>query len=498
MNLNPFAFLRARHARSAPTRHDRPYAAGWLDTDRLLNYQRFMLAYRGQAVRAPVGQVTPVEGRRLRHNLNRPIVNLGAAFLAAKPLKWVVDGNTQATEQAMAVWDRSGSERALLEAARCGGIMGDMVGLATVGALDGRSRIEFVCPDIAFPTFMGSDSGKLTSLDISWQEEDRSERTRTIREFYGETGREVYVDGERDAAQDQSWTALPAVWIRNLSVKGMCFGFSDLDGVTELVEEYDHVASKRTRILDYYAEPTIVFEGMQKTDLEKTTGTTFFIPTGGKVYFLEWAGNQPDVESQLNRIRNDISEITQVPAVAFGRQDSGFSSISGVALRLLYGPLLAKTNDKWANWGPPLEYLMWLCLRQEGSDVPLETVNVAWTDPLPVDGLAQASEEKAAGEAGGRSLLTIAARLGAEDPAREVRRVEYDRRFDHLAQLVQAGMALGPALVAAGFPRVLADELGAVPQAGPAAFGPATPPPRGHPPETPPAMSPAETPSGGQ
>jgi SPP1 family phage portal protein len=425
---------------------------GLSDGDRLENYRRWMRAYRGWAIRAPVSSGTPVERRRLRHNFNRPIVNLGAAFAAAMPLKWDIPKNSAATQKANDIWDRSGSDRTLLRAMRCAGIHGDIVGLATQDP-EGRPKIEFVCADIAYPTFDGSDQSKLVELEIAWTNEDREGRQVQHREFYSEAGREVFLDGSErpDPAQSQAWDALPAVWVRNLEVMGMPFGFSDLDGVTDLVEEYDHVASKQTRAIDYYAGPTIVCRGVKPGGLTKDMQTVIYVPENGDVHFLEWTGPQPGVDAHLSRLRNDLSEVSQVPAVAFGRQDSGLSQISGVALRILYGPLLAKTQEKWASWSPALEYLMWLCLQAEGQSVDLEQVNVKWTDPLPKDALQDAQAEKAAVESGLRSQETAIGRLGSEDPKGELKKVQADQRETRLTALLDAGVPLLAAAQMVGY-----------------------------------------------
>jgi hypothetical protein len=421
--------------RSAPV-NNRP--SGLQDHDRFQNYQKYLRAYRGESIRAPLGATSPTETKGLRHNFNRPIIHLGADFLAAKPLKWRIDGDDKVGtvgKAAFDVWDRSGSDRAFLEAATSAGIYGDVVGLAVMGE-DGRPRIEFVAADIAFPTFSGNDNRKLEELEIAWEDEARDGRQVQHREFYGPDGRTVFQDGEE--VEFQPWERIPAVWIRNLALKGFPFGFSDLENVAELVEEYDHLATKRTRIVDYYAAPNIVAEGMSPGDVQKTVGTVFYPPAGSKMYFLEWTGNQPDVELQMTRLRNDISEVSEIPAVAFGRQDSGFSSISGVALRILYGPLLSKTNRKRANWAPALEYLMWLCLETAGHTVTLEAVNAVWQDPLPIDRKADAEAEKARADAGLTSVVGALERLGIEDPAGEAEAIERDLRWERLAKLASA------------------------------------------------------------
>ena len=59
--------------------------------------------------------------------------------------------DAEATKAAYAIWDRSGSDCALLEAAILCGIYGDLVGLATSD--EEGPRIEFIDPGICSPVF---------------------------------------------------------------------------------------------------------------------------------------------------------------------------------------------------------------------------------------------------------------------------------------------------------------------------------------------------------
>lgn len=416
------------------------------EEDRFHNYNRFLRAYEGYRSRLPGSPSTTAQqlalaaSQRVRFNFNRPVVNLGAVFLAGKPLQWTVDDNPEATAAANAIWDRSGAERSFLKAARACGIYGDMAGLAVLGA-DGTPHIEFINPTICTPTFHGSDASQLRMLQIAWKEEDELGREVAYLETYTEDGREVRVDGEVDPAQSQSWERLPARWIRNLSLEGHPYGKSDLQDVADLVEEYDHIMRKRGQILDYYAAPSIIFEGVQKGDLQKDTNTVFYLPPGGKAYFLEWSGSPPDVEEQLTRIREDIGEVSQVPDVAFGKRGSGTAE-SGVSLEIRFGPMLAKTDDKRANWGPDLEYLMWLCLQAEGHAVDPGAVNVSWPYPLPLDTEARAREKKTEVDAGLKSHRTAMSEIGVEDPETELLMMATEKQIGTL--LTPAPPTMGP------------------------------------------------------
>jgi hypothetical protein len=242
---------------------------------------------------------------------------------------------------------------------------------------------------------------------------------------------------------------IPAAWIRNKSILGMPYGVSDLRDVYPLVQEYDHVASKWTRIIDYYAAPHLAFEGVTKPadgKIQMETGTAFHIPLGSKMYYVE-KGPQPDVETCLGRIRDAISEISQVPAIAFGDADRTGAQISGVALRVLYGPLIAKTRDKQANWGPALEHLMALCLRASGErfhDVTADRVHVHWQDPLPENVQEMVAAEVAKVTNNLSSRRTAMNRLGTENPERELRSILVEGQIMELAKPPEGAPAPPP------------------------------------------------------
>lgn len=440
--------------------------ASELNQDRLRKYRRWMDAYKGyKAPQLSSASLTASEqavaSSKLRFNFNKPIIELGAAFLAGGALKWKIDPQAEGDEASKAaqkiqdaafkIWDRSGSDTTAIEAARICCIYGDIAGMATQDA-QGRPRIEFVNPDRCTPQFQGSDAQKLVLLQISWEEEVAGKRV-TVMETISPEGREVMRDGEKDAEQSIPGNGfIPAAWIRNHSLMGESFGISDLDGgVVELSEAYAWLMEKRERIIEYHADPHLAFKGARSGDLDMSTPSVLYIPTDGDAFYLARDGDAPDIEAQRESVRNDLSEVSMVPAVAFGRQDSGLSAISGVALRILYGPLVTKTNAKRASWGPALEYLMWLCLRAEGHEVPLESVNVRWPDPVPVNEAEQIAGEKDAVDSGIRSVRTAARHLGSEDPDAEYERIRFEHRAENLKLFMDAGLSLEAAAEQAGY-----------------------------------------------
>ncbi|HEY3281408.1 MAG TPA: phage portal protein [Armatimonadota bacterium] len=431
------------------------------DTRRKAGYARCLRAYQGYSVRGTLGSSVPTETKRVAFNFSRPIANLGAAFLCGGALGWEVDDDEAATATAEGIWDRSGSDRAMLEHALTAGIYGDAVLLATQGA-DGQPRVECIDPSLCLPTFDGADYSKLIGLEIAYEVTDRQGERILHREIYDETSLTVYDGDTEDTSRSLTYDVLPAAWVRNLSVPGSAYGLSDLDGILDLVEQYDHLCGKQTQIIDYYAGPTIVIQGVQKSDeIKKDMRTVLWLPgENADAHFLEWSGNVPAVEEQLTRIRNAIAEVSQVPAVAFGQADSGLSQISGVALRILYGPLLAKTAMKQANWGPALERVMWRALVTAGHDVPLEAVNVRWPCAVPEDVAALVADEVSLVTNKLKSRRTAMTTLGIENPGDELKRVVVEQKL--LEAAAPAPMALqGPPGAMAGGKGMPAGKPGA-------------------------------------
>lgn len=399
------------------------------DSARIAGYGYYKRWYDGYAVRGPIPTLDATHAKRVSFNFCRPIISIAAGFLAGNPLVWEVltatgETDDQATDLAKAIWDRSGGERTFLEAAILTGIYGDCC-MLIVSHEEGPS-IEFLCPDLCFPVFTGHDFSELLSLEIAYQVTMNVEESYTRHEYYEERRAEFF-DGDTPAG-GLVYDAIPAVWVRNNRVPGEMFGTSDLSGLIELIDQYDHLARRQVDIADYYATPHIVFTGVTKTDsLTVDTNTTIFLPRADgtqKAEFLERRGDAPDIEAALIRIRNAIAEISQVPSVAFGQMDRGFSSISGIGLKILYGPLLDKTRRKQAAWGPALERAMWLALTSQGVPVPLPQINLIWPDPAPVDPKAAMELEVMAVGSNLKSKETAMRALGIEDPPAELEKIK--------------------------------------------------------------------------
>jgi hypothetical protein len=356
---------------------------------RIAAYIRYKRLFDGYAVRQSTDHQD--QFKQLRYNLSRPIANVAADFLAAKEISWVVNDEDELTATCDEIWTQSGGSATFIENARLGGIMGDACIMIDKPEEDKVAKFKWLDPAVCYPEFDPHDYTKMIRLVIAYDILDSNGKSVVYSEVW-ENGKVTVKMGDdiirTETYDEEVFGGIPAVWIRNDAMKGDMFGRSDLQGIVELVEEYDHLNTKQSRIIDYYAAPNLKAKGVTKNQMTMQKGerTMYFIPAEADIEFIEWGGTAPTIDLHLARVRETISEVAETPQVAFSKVDSGISNVSGVALRILYGPLIAKTERKRQSWGPSMERAMWMALRCEGHmDLELDEISIEWQDPTPVN-----------------------------------------------------------------------------------------------------------------
>jgi len=390
---------------------------GWTapeaDRERIARYANNLRLYQGYVDAAP----TEPSGspRRLRHNLVRPVCEIAAAWTVGPELGWQAIGSDDAdterlTQAAVDVWDRSGGHAAFARAVLTTMVYGDLVVEARAG--EGGAELGFLDPSVCFPTWDPDDCSVLAGLEVRYRLPNGDWASRGI---------------------DPSMAA----WLPNRALLGQSVGEGEAECVHELIVEYDWVRAKKTRIIDYWAKPTPVIEGVSGSGDFGSLNTVLRLPAGARAYFLEWSGSQPDVEEHLEAIRRSICAVSQTPPIAFAEVDRSFTGQSGVALRVLFGPLQAKTDRRRAAWSAGLSRAMAAALRLDGYSVDPRQIAPVWRSSMP----SAESEELSNAETLGRIGLSRRMRL---------RRLGYDEREieENEAQLAEERRQAAEAAVA--------------------------------------------------
>lgn len=381
-----------------------PSGASDSDRSRIGRYAQNLRLYQGYLDQVAVESAAIAQARRLKHNLLRPIADLAADWTVGPELGWQVVGDNDAdterlTQAAVDIWDRSGGLSAFAQAAQTASVYGDLAVVAR--SSESGARLSFPDPSVCLPVFNAHDCSVLDGLTISYK-------------LRGGDWHREEIEGAF------------AAWCPNRALLGQPIGEGEFESVVELVAEYDHVRTKKTRIIDYYAKPTPVLEGVRGAENFGDLNTVLMLPAGAKAYFLEWSGSQPDVEEHLSAMRWSICAVSQTPPIAFAEVDKTFSGSSGVALKVMFGPLESKTARRRNLWGPKLARAMAAALALDGFDVDPRQVAVQWRDATPGDESEQLDNVETLGRIG----LSRAMRL---------RKLGYDEReiSDNETQLAE-------------------------------------------------------------
>ena len=175
------------------------------------------------------------------------------------------------------------------------------------------------------------------------------------------------------------------------------------------------VASNINKIGMRHAHPILytIKTGSNQRALRHEPGTIMEVSSDVKA--VEAHGDLEHLMAQEEDLRADFDEETHVPAQAFGRQqDIPKTPVSGVAIRLGYGPLMADITKERRTYGALIRRATKHLLELKNKAWADYDVTLGWQDPLPADDLQQAQVVQAASGLGVISKRTAAEKFGLE------------------------------------------------------------------------------------
>jgi hypothetical protein len=240
----------------------------------------------------------------------------------------------------------------------------------------------------------------------------------------------------------------PIFTCQNLPNPNESWGIPDL--TQDLIRQnrvLNFIQSNTARIIKYHAHPKTWAKGIGSTQIQMAVDDlTILQSDSAQLQNLEMSS---DLSSSLNfaaTIRSDMDEQSRVPAVALGRQaDLPKGNISGVALALMFQPLIEKTTMKRRSYGAMIRQLTRAALIIAGlidiADYENYAVDIHWSSLLPNDDL-QAAQTALILQQLGASTSTLLSGLGL-DPENEAQKVEKEQARQ--VQNYSRGVGLPPA-----------------------------------------------------
>lgn len=184
----------------------------------------------------------------------------------------------------------------------------------------------------------------------------------------------------------------PIIDCQNLPSANEFWGMADLEpDVVMLQEALNRSISNLNRILRIYAHPKMYTKGLNEAQQRQISidadGMIHLPGQQGEINVLQ---TTPDLRASIEfyiKLREAIHQLSRTPEITTGKVDN-IGPLAGVALRILYGPLLQKTLQKQLTYGYLLKEINRRLAEIGGfgdNNIPILT----WPEIVPSDPVAE-------------------------------------------------------------------------------------------------------------
>jgi len=348
------------------------------------------------------------------------VVEKGRSFLFPDGISFEVDGQAKSDADTWlkACWDSNRLMSTLLDIGTNGGVCGDVfLRLKPAKSASTFPRVVVLDPANITVVTDEDDYTEVLAYVNQWNtishatrkpvvrrqviERDDADSTRwTITDYEGATGGQWIVRRE-PTPWPYDWA--PIFHCQNLPAPNSYHGYSDLESaLVDLNKALNFNVSNTGRILRHHAHPKTVVTGINAPLIAPNSPGQRAMASAGvkpfdigadgviklanpdaKVWNLEM---QSDLASSIEfyrELKSLFHEISRIPEVATGKV-SDLGQLSGLALQILYQPLLEKTRDKRILYGELLINVS-VALLQLWRKSANHLVKIHWPALLPSD-----------------------------------------------------------------------------------------------------------------
>lgn len=219
----------------------------------------------------------------------------------------------------------------------------------------------------------------------------------------------------------------PVFDTKNLPLANSYWGRPDLSGqMLDLVDAINGSASNGRRVSRLHGHPKVWATGIaDETDLASGPEDALILPDDAQLGVLAPPSTVEQHLALWARLDTTLHKEGAFPEIAAGRLE-GIGQLSGLALGILYGPLVRRVGQMRGLYGGLLSRVNLALLELAGYDP--ERTDPRWPDVVPTDELAQAQAAQAQQDAG-VSRRTALEQAGY-DPDLEAERRQLERETE--------------------------------------------------------------------
>ena len=250
-------------------------------------------------------------------------------------------------------------------------------------------------------------------------------------------------------AEEWPYPFAPVFTNKNLPNPNESWGTPDLTpDIIDQNKTLNFLFSNLARIIKYHGHPKTWAKGIGASQISTAINDLIVLQSpDAELGTLLPMENFAGILSVIAAVMSNIDQQSRVPAVALGRQDQlpRLGNISGIALSLMFQPLIEKTEQKRRLYGKMIREVSRAALVMAGllsiDNMEDCKIGLHWAPLLPADNLVAAQEALILQQLG-ISMQTILAGLGydASDEA-DKKAAEDQKKIDMFAK----GQGMPPA-----------------------------------------------------
>lgn len=329
-------------------------------------------------------------------NYVRLIVDKGISFLFGQEVQWELDSETRERTPAETWLDecmrRNGGQLLLQKLAVNGGVCGHaFLKIVPSTQAGGFPRLINLSPEYVTVVCDPDDIDLVHRYIIQYPARGTEGERLVIRQTIEQEGGHWMVTDEVSVNNGRWQTRQAIVWpwdwppildTQNLPSPNEYYGIADVEeDVLALNYSINFTLSNLQRIIRFHAHPKTWGSGFAANSLRVAADETIILPSGATLANLEMQSDLTSSIAYYERLKVALHETAHVPEVATGKLDNA-GQLSGVALRILYQPLLDRTEQKRLTYGGLLVELFRRLLDMAGYGAD-NLATLHWPELLP-------------------------------------------------------------------------------------------------------------------
>lgn len=322
---------------------------------RLGEYANYVNFYAGRH-----HTLTHLNGFKLpTYRYPRRIVNKRATWIAGRKNSFQFvprKGNEAVCEVLDAVWRANRKKSLIRRTAKMSLTYGDAFWYITVKTkgpddkpLPPEQQSIRICPinpSYVYPVWSEADPNNMRGCMIQFPYTAPDGKQRLFTTIYTRDFVETYSDLTLEQRVPNTLGLIPIVHIPNGQFGDMPFGISALADVIPAVERFNELLAQVGRIIQNAADPTTVIFGASLGTMERNANRVWSnLPSDGRIDLLELKSDLSAVYKYVEEQRDEILMAGCTPQIAFEARQLATSNSSGLAIQLLFQPLLEVTEE---------------------------------------------------------------------------------------------------------------------------------------------------------